>query len=298
LASPLGDRSRKLRSVAIGNTLPRDASERALFLAEGKRPYSLRVGGYWFNYGRLSPLGLYLAQAVDLHDAVEKGDETVSSKALRLMSSSLRGLKDQTFLQGMSSIFDFINDPERNGAKLVQQTVTGLLPSFLRDIRQQADRVVREPKGIGQAIANAVPSVSQNVPPRVDLLGQIATLPANRLVRATKMFSEPVTGDPAAAARELRETEAEIPIPKAELRQGKGRVILDGQERAEFLRQMGLATLSTVLAVSRRPGFKDSDPEEQARAIEKAVEESRDSVRRAWRKTYAIQLSDAARAAK
>ncbi|HEY9225835.1 MAG TPA: hypothetical protein VIP11_04260, partial [Gemmatimonadaceae bacterium] len=109
----------------ITGSLPSSPNERAQWDAEGKIPNALNVNGRWYSLMPLSPvalpalLGANLYQSSVAHpytDAVDVAGQTLAFQA--------KTLSEQTFLQGVRSLTDALNDPSRAGPRFV----AGLVP--------------------------------------------------------------------------------------------------------------------------------------------------------------------------
>lgn len=265
----------------ITGAYPQDPADRRLWEAEGRRPFSVRVGDRWINYGRFQPLGQYLAHAAALQEAIDAGDDAlVEDRTMTLIGGMAQGITEQPFLQGMSSLLDAIDDPKRYGSRFASQTVTGLVPNFMRDVRYQTDPVMRESRGVIPGIANMVPGVSQNLPPKVDVLGRELGYAENRLERASKVSSP---------SRETPETEAfrrsgYVPpgAPKT-LRIAGESFSLTPEEWTEFEKDMGAAVATATRSAISVSGFENMDKDRRAKIIEARVKKARDGVRERWK---------------
>lgn len=282
-------------SSEITGRPPKDPNEKAMWDAEGRRPWSIRVGNYWLSYNRFSPQGLYLGQVADIVQALKEGDEKRAESLYWATIATLGSqLKDHPFMQGLSSVLDALDDPARFSDRLVQGTVTGIIPNILRDVRQQVDPALRRPDSLREAIAYMIPGMQGQARERVDVLGRSMTAPQNRLARATKALSEgPSEPDYAEATRAFREASWAPTLPEPTLVVGSNRVTLEGEEATQFQREMGEATLRATLAVSRRPWWKTADMDRRADGLKDAVDQLRRPVRERWKRRYSDQLRPA-----
>ena len=261
---------------------PKEAGERALWDAEGRRPYSLRIGNQWLQYNRFQPIGMYLGQAAAFDEAVRAGDDKGATAIFgKLAGDGARQILDLPFVSGMSSLLDALQDPDRSAERFFSQTATGLIPNIARDVRYQTDPGRREARGIGPSILNMLPGLSQGLPPRVDIFGREQTYDPNRLIRASKVLGR---GTEDVLTQALRGAEYVPTRPRTTLTaRGAEPVRLVGKDRAAFEKEMGEATARVVREVALGPDFAEMDQETKARILQRVVEQARDAVRSQWK---------------
>lgn len=264
----------------VTGALPEDQNDRALWRAQGKQPYSIKVGDRWVQYNRVQPLGQYLSQAAELHNAINSGDDMKAHEiAGRMITTSIKGLKDNPFLQG----WDLVINLTENRADALKQTtesvVTGLVPNVLRDLRSIGDPVTRQPRGVGQAVQNMLPGASEGIPEARDVFGRERVKEPSAL-RFTKQVGKSTENQ---ATRILEEVGWSPLEERAVLHFTRGgervSVELQGKERSEYLAEIGrlteLAVLKAGALVTRkgaaiteeeREGIKEEIRREVARA--------------------------------
>ena len=254
---------------------PKEKAERELWEAEGRKPYSIRIGDRWLAYNRFQPLGMYLGQAAALDAAVRAGDQKgVGQTFSRLMASGGKQVLDQPFVSGMSSLLDALQDPERSAARFTSQTLTGLIPNIMRDVRYQVDPKQRMAKGVLAPTANMIPGLSATLPERVDALGRVIEYDPNRLARASKVLSR---------SRETPETETMRQTFETRQAEEAGPEKLAPSDQARFDKEIGEARVRGIRIATSQPGHKSLSRDEQADAVSKAVEFQRRAVRARWR---------------
>ena len=253
---------------------PKEQAERQLWEAEGRKPYSIRVGDRWLAYNRFQPLGMYLGQAAALDAAVKAGDEKGAGEIVsRLMASGGKQVLDQPFVSGMSSLLDALQDPDRSAARFTSQTLSGLVPNIMRDVRYQVDPKMRVTKGIVAPTLNMLPGASQTLPEKTDALGRPIDYDPNRLARASKVLSKARETPQTRTIRDLFETR------QAEERPEK----LTPDEKVRFDREMGEARARGIDIATSQPGHAKLSRAEQADAVEKAVRYQRRIVSARWK---------------
>lgn len=259
-----------LRGEVTG-AYPSDKAEREVWEAEGRKPYSVKVGPRWLAYNRFQPVGLYLGQAAALKDALDAGNERGAAALFGKMTASAgKQMLDLPFVQGMSGLMDALQDPEHFGERFISQTATGFVPNILRDVRQQTDSAQREAKGIVPSLENMLPGVSQRLPQKVDVLGRAIDYDPNRLARASKVLTLPRTS-PETEALRTRLEERKPPRQVAPA------------DRAEFERERRTAAGAALNMVIRQDGFDALPPDQQARLIDRALESAHRTVTNRWK---------------
>lgn len=268
---------------------PTDPRERARWQAEGIKEYSLRLpDGRYLQYSRFSPLGQYIGQAVALRDALASGRPEAQALASGMLAATMRQTLDLPFMSSLKDLLDAVTGaseptgsqkraPERFGTGIV----TGFVPNVLRDVRVQADPVMRETRGVAQGVQNMIPGQSQRLPASIDVLGRERTYEPDRLTRGLKVLS---------TRRETPETRllAEVgwnpsnPNPSLTMKDGSKRT-LEGAELERFRREMGEATVRALAPfVRNREALLKLDRDTQVERLEDAVNRERKKVRKKW----------------
>lgn len=260
---------------------PSDPRERERWKAQGIKPYSIRLpNGTWLAYNRFAPIGMYIGQAVALKEAMAQGNQQgIASAASSLAASSLKQVNDMPFLSGLSDFLDAVKEPERGGERFAQGIVTGLVPNILRDVRAQSDSTMREARGIGPAVLNMLPGLSQRLPASIDVLGRERSYEPDRLLRASKVLSTQRTSPETDLFARL---EWSPNAPSLTLERGKSKTTLTGKDAEAFKREMGEATLKAVRSVMARPGFEKKDREDAVEILQREVDRARKPVRKRW----------------
>jgi hypothetical protein len=106
-------------------------------------PQSIRIGDRWYSYARLDPFATMLASIVDSMTVVNS-DKPADEKWATLAGQAANNLKDKTFLQGLSDLFNAIQDPGRFGSKWATNIATGFVPNFVRQPLRAIDPNIRD----------------------------------------------------------------------------------------------------------------------------------------------------------
>jgi hypothetical protein len=268
----------------ITGAYPKDEATRALWEAEGRREFSMRIGNRWVNYGRYQPLGQYLTQAAALKDAIDAGEvDNAANLYGKLLLDSMNGMMEQPFLQGMSTMFDAFDDPDRYGERFAQGLVTGMIPNVLRDVRIQTDPVVREARGIGPAVTNMIPGLSQNLPAQTDVLGREMQYDQNRLIRAAKDITTDRSTPETAAFRESGYTPPRQPS-QVKIKVAGEDVALTGEERTQYEKDIGAEVSLRTRRLIGSESFARLSQEQKAERIRRVTMKAREMVRDQWKR--------------
>lgn len=151
----------------ITGAAPTDKKLKDAFYAEGKLPWSVKVGNNWVSYNRVEPLNSMLSQMAIWHDAFEKNGKEVSVATIsEFLRQTTRNFADQTFMTGLGNLMNAVEDPERFGQKFITDIAGGFIPSIVAAGARATDNTVRQPKTIKEAFAQRLPIATQTVTPQ------------------------------------------------------------------------------------------------------------------------------------
>lgn len=187
---------------------PTDEKERKLWDAEGKQPFSVRVGDRWYSLNYLQPFGTLLAVGGQAKKAMDDG-QSLQAALGQGAATAGQAVMNQSFLKGVGGALDAISDPERSVRKYVEQTTSSIVPNFVRSGARAADEIQRAPEGIVEGIKSGVPGLRGQTTPKYGINGE--PLPAkdnfvNQYVNPLKP-SKVRTNDTTAELRRLQDEE-------------------------------------------------------------------------------------------
>ncbi|WP_052757343.1 hypothetical protein [Sphingobium chungbukense] len=164
------------QGLVTGNG-PADEKARALMLADGWQPYSIKIGDEYLSYQRLDPFASTLGVAagmVELQDHMtEKQREDV---ALLVTASVMQNLSSKTWLSGLGDLVDAVNDPGRYANSWLKRTAGSLaIPAGVAQLARTADPTLREANTVLDAVRRRVPGLSQSLPVQRDVWGRPVT---------------------------------------------------------------------------------------------------------------------------
>jgi len=190
--------------IALANTgamtfgFPSEGSERKLWELEGKQPYSVKVGDRWLSLNYLQPFGTLLAIGGQAGQDIKDGDS--SGEAItKALATAGQSIQDQSFLKGINGVLTAISDPDRSARRYMEQTVSSVVPNFIRAGARSLDSVQREATNVTESLMSAIPGLRQNVPVKKDVFGRDLAAKDNFLnqfvnpLRPSKVKTDPMT---------------------------------------------------------------------------------------------------------
>ncbi|MBA3578918.1 MAG: ParB N-terminal domain-containing protein [Gemmatimonadaceae bacterium] len=262
---------------------PDDEGEREEFYAQGKLANAVRIGNYWVRYSLFQPQSIAMAAVSNSWERFKHSDQDAGAAEeafIAAITGAGASLMDQSFLSGLGTFLDAVNDPTRYAGQWLSLFSQGFVPyaGLMRNISQAVDPVYRKPKGVAESVQAIIPGASSSLPPRRTRLGEPATRPGNFVTRGfivpeiSKAVEDDVTT--ALAALAVQPTK---PRPKFTVK-GKAIDITEAQQDT-IIEAIGRERRSAIERVLRQPGFK-SRPDEANRALlEKAINGATDVVR-------------------
>jgi len=163
--------------------------------AGGPPPYSIKIGGRWYAYNRLDPIGMMIGLGADMAEMGASADEADSEMlAAGGILALAQNIASKSYLSGM---FDFLgamdpNNPSSNPGKYLSDFAGSMVPysSFLRNIAQANDPITRDAKTVVYGddlkvdpvatylqetvdkVKRGIPGMSDTLPPMRDLWGE------------------------------------------------------------------------------------------------------------------------------
>lgn len=161
----------------ISGSLPKDETKANILLAQGWKPFSVKIGDQWVSYQRLDPFAMTIGGAADMATLGEgMSDEQLEDKAMIIAASIVNNLASKTWLSGVSDMLQAARDPERYGASFLRNQAASLaVPAIASQTARTMDPVRREAPTIGTAIQARIPGLSDNLLPQRDVWGKEIT---------------------------------------------------------------------------------------------------------------------------
>lgn len=120
---------------------PEDQKERQAWLAAGNQPYSIKIGGQWYQYSRVEPMATLVGLAADIATGAQDQALGMSS----MVKAMGRNFLSKTWLQGLSGAMQAMTDPDRYGASWINRTAATVAQpaTLLSHIGRYADPYAR-----------------------------------------------------------------------------------------------------------------------------------------------------------
>jgi endonuclease YncB( thermonuclease family) len=153
---------------------PADEGAKELLRADGWQPYSIRIGDTYYSYQRLDPIASTLGVAADLAGTSEYMTEKQREKSAALIAAAvMKNLSNKTWLSGISSVVEALDDPDRSAKGLIARLSGSLaIPAGVAQVARTTDPILREAKEPIDAVKARIPIVSKSLPARRDVWGR------------------------------------------------------------------------------------------------------------------------------
>ena len=173
----------------ITGSAPQNTSEREAFYRQGKKPWSIRLGGTkneqtgvieggtWYQYRRIEPFNTVIASVAIAYDKIKnaKDEETATQIFGNIVEGLAENIIDSSYAQGVTNILDRYG--QRKG--IVQRQLSTLVPysSFWRSINRsyeaatQGSAKIRDTKSFLGAFSQTIPGLSKKIPPKLNIWG-------------------------------------------------------------------------------------------------------------------------------
>lgn len=151
-----------------------DRNERDSLLAAGIPEYSVRIGGKWYSYNRLDPVGSFLGISADLFTMSRYlTDGDYGSLAGALIMVGANNVLNKTYMQGLTDLSDLIGDPRRYMESFGVQQIQALIPfvGTQRSINQAIAPEQRELRDVTDRILSAT-VLRKDLPEKLDMFGE------------------------------------------------------------------------------------------------------------------------------
>lgn len=253
---------------------PTDPRERAVKYASGWKPYSARIGDFYYSYTGFEPISTLFGVTADMHEISDKiTDEQADHVGKMVFAAITKNFINKTYMSGLSDFFEAINDPERYGEDWAGRLAGSFVPSGVAQIAQSQEPYMRDAQTFTAALRDRVGMAWDTMPsrdifgepiPRGDALGPDFASP----FFMSKLVNDPVVQEferlgifPAAVPKKIRDVE------------------LTPQQLDDFRRIAGRTMKIRLDAMVNAPGWLDAPGHIRRRRIEQVVEHSREQAR-------------------
>jgi hypothetical protein len=158
----------------VGN-FPEDRNESEAWKAQGKLPYSIKIGGYYIPYRGYEPLSSFLSAYAEY--ARSKGETgSRSQAAVSAFSSLVKSVTENPSLVGINDIINALSEEgglTEKTNKAVASFLTGMVvPTIVRQSVSIVDPRVLDAQGVAENMQRVIPGITGNIPAKMDALGR------------------------------------------------------------------------------------------------------------------------------
>jgi len=160
---------------------PADKNIRKDMENAGWSPYSIRIGNRYVKYNNTDPIGITLQLVADMHDYANYADQDENEFATNVagISTAIFGVvMDKTFMSGFSELFDVLeSDDGLSDDGLASKFGSLFAPSIAAAGVKTVDPALREARGFMETFMKRIPGLSDNLPSRRNMLGEVVRRP-------------------------------------------------------------------------------------------------------------------------
>jgi hypothetical protein len=275
-------------------TEPKNASERAMWEAEGKTDYSVKINGRWRQIAWLGPMApAFLFGAFHTENSAEKVREGKPSDAGTLAADDAafvgKVLTEASWLQSVNKIIDATKG-QGGGQALAGALVP--TPAIVGQVRTAVDPSKREVETLTDRTKNATPVVSRTLRPKTSVTGEPIPRRAPGIRGVLESFldpSNPSTDRSTAVTKELDRLGVTIGQPSSTVRLGREKLHRSRAERAAVRDEAGPWITRALDMVISQPGYEKFTDEQKEKILRSVIREfkqgadARDKMRRLQR---------------
>lgn len=187
-------------SGLISGAGPKDPGEREALQRQGWKPYSVRIGGHWYEYNRLDPFGMLMGFSADVSELVQRSDihPEQLDEANEIIGAGIAAVAhtviNKTYMQSTAQFFQMMEDGERYAPDYIQQFVGSFVPAIVGAAKNLDDPTQRQAMKLWDAARAKIPEWEKTLSTKVDLWGQTMA-PASGYGRLYDVLS-PVAASP------------------------------------------------------------------------------------------------------
>lgn len=188
---------------------PEDQRERKLWEAEGKQPYSIKIGDRWYSLNYIQPFGTQLAIGAKAGEEIEAGKSLPEALAAAAGTAG-QSLSNQSFIKGLSGAIEAVSNPSEKFTQYLNQTGGSIVPNIIGATTRAFDPLQREQAGFVEGIKQDIPGLRDDTPAKTDAFGQplgAKDNPANQLLNPLRPSIARDDNVVAAEARRLQDNE-------------------------------------------------------------------------------------------
>lgn len=259
--------------------VPNSPGDRADFYAQGKIPYSIKLGGKWYSYNKLGPLAYPIALAAAWKEyANDPKYKDMGGRIAAGIAGYAKFFADQSYVQGLADLTKNLEgDPraflESTPSNFMRQMVpVGALQNWVNSFIDPNQRI---PDGPFDRVALGIPGLSQTVTKRYTPLGAEAKKPGavENWLNLSPIKQATESKDP--VVRAIGKLKLKIGVPS--------RVVygenLDEERYQQYVRNVGESIRESIGEMVTDPDFARSPKDDQQDAVDDIVRKARKAVK-------------------
>ena len=146
----------------------------------GITPHSAFINGEFRSTRRFDPADTVITTLTGIRDLREAGKYAEAEEmGLAIAASFINLGQNKTFMQGVTTFVEAMNSPENFAASYAEGFARSLTPQLVTMFND--DPYYREAQGLFENFISRVPSLSEKLPPKRDILGQPILRPEDGL---------------------------------------------------------------------------------------------------------------------
>lgn len=164
---------------SMTGSLPKDPKARRLFMAKGRKPNSVLIGGEWVPYSRLEPVGTIMSIASNIAEVAfryDMYDGEFDRSTEKLFTAATIALADtafdKTYMRGISDVMAALSQPEQKMGYFLRNLAGSFVPTILSDIERNRDPAKEFVTSGVDAMLARMPYFSETVPLQKDIWGE------------------------------------------------------------------------------------------------------------------------------
>jgi len=166
---------------------------------------------WWFNLMRVPPVGLFIVAGAAMQEARENPDLNTDERFGAVWAALSSSVMEMPMLLGMKQLQEGLADPMRRGSAIIESFAKRPIPAIAQRVTKSSiDNQIADPKGPWQAIRSTMPGWADQVPVRINALGEPVQQEGGFLGAQTSL---PVTRDRTIADAFMRAlAESDFPL--------------------------------------------------------------------------------------
>ena len=165
------------RAGNITGGISSDADIRDAYERQGIKPYHIKIGDTWYNYGVIEPLSTLIGLMVDVLETADHPalDERTSVEiVLAGIGAVGYNLHNKSFMAGPAMFMDATRNPGRYSERMIRQYLKSLVPGSAawNELKVATDNLKRLRVTLDDHIRARLPGFSLELEPERDLWGR------------------------------------------------------------------------------------------------------------------------------